>query len=286
MKAVHQYSELDTKETRIGILGGMGTLTGGDFVNELTVLFTKYFKTEHEHPSIVMYSNSHMPRRDKSIESGDDKELVEYLKKAMDFFVANDATFIAAPCNTLMYYKDYLESYIKSRGKDIPILNIVQITANATDKLLPDIQKIGLISTKATAQQGLYDQAFSSCSRKVIREVIKLDEKHQTLAIEVLEGIKKGEHKHPQKKPILLTKIGHCIQYLESKGAKAIVLGCTEFPLLINNKNNTKGQVPLISSTQCLTEACIEHALMLEKEQLFKRLGIKQNQNGNFHSKL
>lgn len=271
MKQNHEIiiEQINELKILIGIVEGMGSLASDFYRKLLTRAFLEGGgKTEHDIASTISWSNPQMPRKDKSVEGGKDKELLFYLYEAMDFFIKNNATFIVAPCNTLMFYKKELEEHIKSKGKIIPILDIIQLTAKATHDTFPEVKKVGLISTKATADKGLYDSAFEPYDTAVI----KLDDYHQAIAIAVLEAIKRGEHHHTKRKTELLEMIGRCNNYLESKGAQAIVLGCTEFPLLVNNKNKLIGKVPLISSTNCLVRGTVD-----KYKELVSQQNLQQN---------
>ncbi len=242
----------------IGVHSGMGPIAGYAFSERLQTLIAKRYagdkRGDKAHPEIITYSDSQTPKRDKSI--GREKALLKHLMKGIDFFKRARADFILAPCNTLMHFKDKIE---QSTG--VHLVDIITTTAKYTKEHHPNVRKVGLLATKATAQNGRYINALTSHNAEmIISDKLDLDR-----IDEIIADLKSGVHlKSEAEKDALLENIRPIVERLEQKGAEAIILGCTELPLLLNQSKTPAG-TPLISSIEALAQEGVKRLAELEK---------------------
>ena len=242
----------------IGIHSGMGTLAGHKFSERFHELLTlKYAgdkNGDHSYPTVITYSDSQTPKRDKSIDNKG--EMFNHLEKSTNVFKTAKANFILAPCNTLMHFREQLQ---KSSG--IEIIDIIDATAKHTMKENPNIKKVGLLSTKATSKNRLYHKAFEKLGVEVeILDNESLDEVDKHIAM-----TKKGYHLLGMKDDLqddFLSKA----KKLGDKGAEAIILGCTEIPLLVEQKK-TKSGLPIVSSIEALAHKGIQRLEEIEQHK-------------------
>ncbi len=252
----------------IGVHSGMGPIAGYAFSERLQSLISMRYagdkRGDKAHPEILTFSDSHTPKRDKSI--GAEKGILQHLMKGINYFKRAKADFVLAPCNTLMHFKEQIE---KTSG--VHIVDIINTTAKYTHKHHPDVKKVGLLSTKATSEHGLYHKAFQFHHM----EVETLDKADLEIVDELISALKSGDHlKGKFEKDALLEKIKPLVKKLEEKGAEAIILGCTELPLLLDQEKTSAG-IPLVSSIEALAQEGIERLADLEKRYDIEALSPK-----------
>jgi aspartate racemase len=164
-------------------------------------------------------------------------------------------------------------------------INMIEETASFFYNHHTKIKKIGLLSTSATIQKNLYHNAFDRY--KV--EVVTPDLIHQNDIVQAIYGIKAGfiddkellndfskaklydiyrrvskiksaiAAKSP--KDLLLS----AIKYFEQQGIEAVILGCTEIPLVLNRKKYT-GNCILVDTTEILANSTVDYAISLESK--------------------
>ena len=146
------------------------------------------------------------------------------LKKAIKKLKDAGSDFIVIPCNTAF-------NYIDINDFDIPILSIIDETKKEIENY-----KIGILATETTIKNKLYNGIFSDKSD--IKKITKI-------IMNILSGKKLNSDKE------ILKSI---INKLKQKGAEAIVLGCTDLPLLISQKDVN---IKLFDSLEILAKATI-----------------------------
>ena len=131
----------------------------------------------------------------------------------------------------------------------IPVIDIIQSTAVAIED--QGVKRVGLLGTKFVMESDLYVEGLSRRGVDVlVPESLKVREQIQhTLKEELGKGIFEES-----------TKLFYLnvIKELAARGAEAIVMGCTEIPLMISH-NDT--DIPLFDTTKIHAEAVVEFML-------------------------
>jgi aspartate racemase len=153
------------------------------------------------------------------------------------------ADFIIIPCNTAHYFLPSIQESVK-----IPILNMIEETAEETQKRIPQIQKVGLLASMGVYETRIYHQQF----KKYNIEVISPEEKDKEEVMKAIYAVKAGDLSNEVKGNII--KIA---QKLIDKEAEVIIAGCTEIPLILKEGDVS---VPIIDPTQILAEAAVQKA--------------------------
>lgn len=154
------------------------------------------------------------------------------------------ADFVMICTNTMhMMAKEVQE------GISIPLLHIADVTG--AQILQNEKKKVGLLATKFTMEQDFYKDRLNE---KFGIEVIIPEEAdrefiHNVIYHEIMMGELKKESKDGYKR---------IIDKLVAEGAEAIILGCTEIMLLIDQSDCS---IPLFDTTQIHAEAGVEVAL-------------------------
>ena len=129
----------------------------------------------------------------------------------------------------------------------IPVIHIADSTAKEIQK--KGIQKVALLGTKYTMEKDFFrDILKKHAIETIIPDVEERDEIHRIIYDELAQG----EFKKSSKEKYL--KI---IDSLILKGAKGIILGCTEIPLLINQNDVS---LPIFDTTRIHAAAGFEFA--------------------------
>ena len=119
----------------------------------------------------------------------------------------------------------------------IPVIHIADSTAKEIQK--KGIQKVALLGTKYTMEKDFFRDILNKHAiETIIPDVEERDEIHRIIYDELAQG----EFKKSSKEKYL--KI---IDSLILKGAKGIILGCTEIPLLINQNDVS---LPIFDTTK------------------------------------
>ena len=129
----------------------------------------------------------------------------------------------------------------------IPVIHIADSTAKEIQK--KGIQKVALLGTKYTMEKDFFRDILNKHAiETIIPDVEERDEIHRIIYDELAQG----EFKKSSKEKYL--KI---IDSLILKGAKGIILGCTEIPLLINQNDVS---LPIFDTTKIHAAAGFEFA--------------------------
>jgi len=221
---------------RLGVLGGMGPAASAEFITRL--IQQTPASCDQEHIPFVLWNEPRTPDRSTSIRNEDDKPL-PYLLQGMQVLKAVGCTTIVIPCNTAHFWYDELVKF------KIPILHIVDSVADS----LRDVNvtgTIGVMGTQATVELGLYQYMLNKSGWDCITPT---KEEMNNLVQPAIDLIKSGSIKEAH--PMLMT----VVKSLIDRGAKAVVLGCTEIPLAV--KETEENNIPLVNSIDSLVKAAI-----------------------------
>jgi len=222
----------------LGILGGMGPAASAEFYRRLTALTPATI--DQEHIPCVIWSDPTVPDRSTSLINRDDKPW-EKLKQGILGLKNAGCDHIVIPCNTAHFWYDRLNQL------DVPIIHIVDSVAEELKSLGIDGGSIGIIGTKATMSQGLYQYHLDKLGYSCITPgTLEMD----TLVQPAIDFIKANNL--PAARELLMKAIAS----LHMWGVEAIILGCTEIPLAIEDSHFK--DKPLLSSIDCLAKAAIK----------------------------
>lgn len=171
-------------------------------------------------------------------------EAAQILISAAKSLENGGADFMLICTNTMHKVADEIQASVR-----IPLLHI----ADATAQVVKDsgIQKIGLLGTRFTMEEGFYKGRLSqkyglsvSVPNVEAREIV-----HRVIYDELVLG------KIEQQSKAQYIQI---IEQMVRDGAEGIILGCTEIGLLVHPQDS---RVPLFDTTRIHAEAAVEYAL-------------------------
>lgn len=228
------------KEKIVGILGGMGPEATVDIFQK--ILKATAAKSDQEHLRIIIDCNSKIPDRTESI-LRNGKDPFPYLQESARLLENAGADFIVIPCNAAHNWHGEI---LKCVG--IPVLHIMEASAGYTADKLPEVRNIGLLAASSTIKVGLYQDAFG---KKDIGAIAP-DQEFQDKVMEAIYGVKEGRTDMDLKKLVV-----HAGEHLADRGAQAVVAGCTEIPLILNDGDLS---IPVIDSTLALVLQAVKIA--------------------------
>ena len=132
--------------------------------------------------------------------------------------------------NTIHKVADEIQNHIA-----VPIVHIADVTADQIIK--GPFTKVGLLGTRFTMEQDFY---VGRLSKKGIQVVVPEPNDRKMINSIIFDELCLGIIKSESKGKYL-----EVINQLKTKGAQAVILGCTEIGLLVNH-NDT--QVPLFDT--------------------------------------
>lgn len=153
------------------------------------------------------------------------------------------ADMILICTNTLHKLADDVAQSVK-----IPLVHLVEATARKiTDA---SYHKVGLLGTRFTMEDGFYQERLKRHGiEAIVPEAADRQLVHDVIFKELCLG-----HIRPESKK----EFQRIIESLKERGAEAVVLGCTEIPLLIKPKDVP---LPVLDTTAIHAAAAVDLAL-------------------------
>lgn len=226
----------------IGILGGMGPSASANLYDKMLEYTQREFGAvqDDEYPPIIIYSLPLVGFDEKGIVDAESvrKLLIHGVKKLED--AGCDLIIIA--CNTVHIFYDDMQMAVK-----IPIFNIVEETAKRVTNF--HYKHVGLMCSESTTKAQLYEEAFDKYGIKVIAP----NQEQQEDLNRVIEHVMGG---HQGLDDVLILK--KIIRDYLHDGAEAIVIGCTEIPLAINQSHT---DTHLFDSNRIIVECAVDFSM-------------------------
>jgi aspartate racemase len=245
------------KEKMIGIVGGVGPYAGLDLMKK--IFDSTLAEKDQEHLSVTLISAPVEIEDRTSFLTGNSNvnpghamaSIIERLEKS-------GAEVIGIPCNTA-HAPDILDAAKKElskKGSKVNLLHMIHEVTNHIKATTPAGEKIGLLCTIGLADSRLYQEALEKAGLEPTLPDKNIQAKVQDSIYNPSYGLKaKSNPVTPQARNILK----NAIESLKSKGAKVVILGCTELPLAFQEKEEENG-VRLIDSTLVLARALVREA--------------------------
>lgn len=228
---------------KIGLIGGLGPEATVDYYKEIIKAFSAD-NVDLNYPEIIVYSVN-MSEFIGLMKLKEYEKAASLLLEKLEALKRAGADFAAITANTPHLLFDELE-------KKSPLQLISIVEATSTEAVNRKLKRPGLFGTGFTMNASFYPEVFNRSNMEVImpdqaeKEII-----NQKLFSEIEHGIFKDETRK------LLIDI---IQKMtDEKQIDSIILGCTEFPLILNEPEYCG--IPVLNTTQIhvnkIVEACL-----------------------------
>jgi aspartate racemase len=203
----------------IGILGGMGPSASAAMYQKIIQLCQEQYSAvqDTDYPKIVLYS---LPLTGFD-ETGivDATSVLQQLHAGIAKLVHAGCDCIVMACNTVHVFYDQLQAMCP-----VPIVHIVEETVHAVS----GHHVVGVLSSETTAKMGLYASALKSQNAEAVAPSTMQQAKVTDAITHVMAGLQSNAD---------VAVLQAISQSLQSQGATAIILGCTELPLVLQQQH-------------------------------------------------
>lgn len=226
----------------IGMIGGMSWESTTSYYKAINEGVRDALGGLHS-AKICMYSVDFAPI-EKLQHDGDWEGTATILKDAARSVEAGGADFLLICTNTMHKVAPQIEESIS-----IPVLHIADATA---EKLQEDtVKRVGLLGTRFTMEEDFYKGRLTD---KFNIEVVIPDEDereivHNVIYSELCLGTVSDQSRQ---------KYLDIIESLHKRGAEAVILGCTEIALLVQQEHTS---VPLYDTTEIHAASAVNLAI-------------------------
>ena len=225
-------------ERRLGIIGGLGTETSCTFCLNVN---NKFRQTINQQPDIVLENLPVSVEAERKIINGElGTEHFKLLVQAVKRLNNAGVDCIAIPCNTVHVFLPELR---KLSNK--PVLSIMEECAKECKKM--NVKNVGLLASATTVKSRLHADELKK------HGIILLvpGKKDQQIINQTIIKILHNTAGEKDRQNLLAI-----IDKLRAQGAEAVILGCTDLPLLIS-----EASVPLIDTRSVLENSAVQNLL-------------------------
>lgn len=223
----------------IGVLGGMGPAAGADFFARLVRAVGA--RRDQDHPPTLIHSATLIPDRTSHL-LGEGPDPTPAMIDALRVLEVGGAELIAIPCNSAHAYLDALRNAV-----EVPVLDMIRLAARSCRERLEPGARIGILAATGTARLGLYTDRLGEEGL----EALLPPEEHQEGVMSVVRSVKGG------RLPDHDRRLDPVVSGLRDAGAAAVLLACTELPLVVD-----PGRLPLpvVDATEALVNGAMDAA--------------------------
>jgi aspartate racemase len=197
---------------------------------------------EHNHPEITMNSvpmAEYMP----SIRANDWETVAKLLAASAHKVAQAGADFAICPDNT--YHQAF--KYLIPQSP-IPWLHIAGAVAEEAHR--SGYVRLGILGTKYLAESDVYPEALAEFKiESEIPDLVDREKINEIIFKELVNGI------FPETSRLYFNEVA---EKLKARGCDAVVLGCTEIPLIVRPDDTP---LPTLDSTRLLARAALKRAL-------------------------
>jgi aspartate racemase len=226
---------------RIGILGGMSYESTIKYYN---LILQKYFEkfNDYNYPEIVIFSLNFQKVIDYEV-NGDFQNYIYYLMSGINALEKSGASFIVMAANSVHAIYEDLQKLSK-----LPILSIVKATAEKANQ--ENMENLLLLGIKFTMQSTFYHDYFKKLNIDVITPS---DDDQEIIDKIIFDELVLGCFKQESK-----MKLVNIIEKFAD--IDGVILGCTELPLILTQKDTEK---ILLDTIELHIEATLDFYLKL-----------------------
>lgn len=198
----------------IGVLAGMGPRSTAPFLERVVEqCAVQYGATaDSDFPPIMVYS---LPTPFTAIQPLDHDAMRRSIRAGLQRLLRTHVSIVGMPCNVAHVYWDDLV-----RGVTTPVLNLIDVTASAVPR---GCRRVAVLSTRATAEAGLYAAALRERGAEVVDPFARQD------AVDELLGASKAGEETAR----IIAGGTALLDDLARDGVDCVVLGSTDLCRLV-----------------------------------------------------
>lgn len=195
----------------------------------------------HAHPEVSMHTHSFAGYVER-IDRGDWPGVGELMLSSANKLAGAGADFLICPDNTIHRAMPYVEPV-----SPLPWLHIAEVVADEAARR--GFRRLGLTGTRWLVEGEVYPEKLAARGLECVRpNADEREEINRVIMDELVCGVFK---------PDAVEYFRQVIGRMKEEGCDAVVLGCTEIPLLMNDANSP---LPTLDSTRLLARAALRRA--------------------------
>jgi len=196
----------------------------------------------HAHPEISMHSHS-LADYMQCIYRNDWQGVAELMLSSANKLAKIGADFLICPDNTIHQALPMVQAQSPR-----PWLHIAEVVAE--EAVQRGFRRLGLTGTRWLIESEVYPEKLTARGLEFVRpSADERDEINQIIMDELVYGIFRPEG---------IVAFQSVIGRMKEQGCDAVVLGCTEIPLIIDDTNSP---LPVLDSTRLLARAALRRAI-------------------------
>jgi aspartate racemase len=225
----------------IGILGC--SAEGAALCYRTICLEAEPLMGKHAHPEVTLHTIALADYMQHLGEREDWPAVAEIMLRSLAALKRAGADFVICPDNTI----HAALPHVLPRSP-LPWLHIAEEVGREAQRR--GFRKLGITGTRFLVNSEVYPEQLSRMGIDFVRPTPEQREKINSI---IFDELVRG-----QQTASALRYFQQVIDDLRSQGCDAVVLGCTEIPLLINDQVSS---LPTLDSTRTLGRAALRHAL-------------------------
>jgi aspartate racemase len=196
----------------------------------------------HDHPEISMHTHP-LAEYMRRIERDDWQGVGELMLSSAGKLAKIGADFLICPDNTIHQALPFIESRLPLKW-----LHIAEaVAAQAVGRRF---RRVGLTGTRYLVESDVYPEKLKTRGLEFVRPTpAEREEIDRIIMEELVYGVFKPE---------AVATFQQVIERMKDDGCDAVILGCTEIPLLMNDSNSP---LPTLDSTRLLARVALRRAV-------------------------
>jgi aspartate racemase len=196
----------------------------------------------HAHPEVSMHTPS-LAEYVEYLDRGDLQGVGELMLTSARKLAKAGADFLICPDNTIHQALPLIEA-----RSPLPWLHIAEVVA--AEAVERGLQRLGLTGTRWLVDSEVYPEKLAARMLACVRPSdAERDDIQRIIMDELVYGVFKPE---------AVARFQQVIGRMKDEGCDAVILGCTEIPLIIDETNSP---LPLLDSTRLLARAALRRAV-------------------------
>jgi aspartate racemase len=194
-----------------------------------------------EHPEISLHSHSFAAYM-RCIDGGDWPGVAELMLSSAHKLARGGADFLICPDNTIHQALPWVV-----RRSPLPWLHIAEVVAEHA--VARGFHRLGLTGTRYLVDSEVYPEKLAARGLEYLRpDPVERSEINRIIFEELIAGVFTAQ---------AIATLQRVMRRMRAAGCDAVVLGCTELPLIMNDDNSP---LPTLDSTRLLARAALRRA--------------------------
>ena len=196
----------------------------------------------HAHPEVSMHTHS-LADYTRCLERGDWQGVGALMLDSAEKLAKIGADFLICPDNTIHQALPYV-----APRSQLPWLHIAEVVAE--EAAARGFRRLGLTGTRWLVESEVYPEKLAARGLEFVRpDAGEREETNRIIMDELVYGVFKPE---------AVAAFQRVIGRMKEDSCDAVILGCTETPLIINDGN---APLPTLDSTRLLARAALRRAV-------------------------